>query len=97
MKTRIFLLTLFSLPAFLWSQESLSQNSFIESSQESKWVPPPPVSESDREVKFLLQADYQQDADLQGEAFSMFDLSAKRAIDENSVMADGLVRFRKNL
>jgi len=57
----------------------------------------PPTSESDRDLKFLLQADFQQDADLQGQAFSMFDVSARRVLDENSVSADGLIRFRKSL
>jgi len=65
--------------------------------QENKWVAPPPADESDRLVKFDLQAVFQQDADLSGEAFSMFDLSAKRTLDENSVFAEGLVRFRKSL
>jgi hypothetical protein len=79
------------------AQETLTQNSFLSTGQENKWVPPPPVSESDRDIRFLLQADYQQDANLQGQAFSMFDLSAKRMLDENSVSADGLVRIRKGL
>jgi hypothetical protein len=97
MKIRTFLVLLFSLPVLLFGEESFLQNSFLETGQENKWVSPPPVSESDRDIKFLLQADYQQDADLQGQAFSMFDVSAKRILDENSVSADGLIRIRKSL
>jgi hypothetical protein len=97
MKTFKFFAFVFCLASLLMAQETVSQNSFIEAGQENRWVPPPPVSESDRDVKFLLQADYQQDADLQGQAFSMFDLSARRVLDENSVSADGLVRIRKGL
>src|SRR5579883_1827810 len=74
-----------------------SNFSFTDSGQENKWVAPPPVDESDRMVKFDLQAAFQQDADLQGQAFSMLDLSAKRTLDENSVFAEGLLRFRKSL
>ncbi len=96
MKIRTFFI-LFCLPTLLLAEETFSQNSFLETGQENKWVAPPPVSESSREIKFLLQADFQQDADLQGQAFSMFDLSAKRSLDENSVSADGLIRFRKSL
>ncbi len=97
MKTIFFLVAAVLISSILPAQETFSQNSFIESAQENKWAPPPPVTDSDREIKFLLQADYQQDADLQGQAFSMFDLSAKRTLDENSVSADGLVRVRKSL
>jgi len=97
MKLRTLLLVTLALPTLLLGQETISQNSFLESGQENKWVPPPPTSESDRDLKFLLQADFQQDADLQGQAFSMFDVSARRVLDENSVSADGLIRFRKSL
>jgi hypothetical protein len=97
MKIKTFLLIVIALPTLLLGQEPLSQNSFLASGQENKWVSPPPATDSDREIKFLLQADYQQDADLQGQAFSMFDLSAKRSLDENSVLADGLIRIRKSL
>src|ERR1019366_5485914 len=74
-----------------------SDFSFSDSSTENKWVDPPPVDERDRLVKYLLQADYQYDAPLPCQAFSMFDLSAKRQLDENSILAEGLVRFRKSL
>lgn len=74
-----------------------SDTTFSDSTQENKWVAPPPVDESDRLVKFDLQANFQQDADLNGQAFSILDLSAKRPLDENSVFAEGLLRFRKSL
>lgn len=88
-----FTLVLLFQPAFADSDFNFSSDS----TQENKWVAPPPVDESDRTVKFNLQAAFQQDADLEGQAFSMLDLSAKRTLDENSVFAEGLVRFRKSL
>lgn len=85
---------------FFWSTAFADDNpnfSFSDSSQENKWVPPSPVDESDRLIKLDLQASFQHDADLQDQPFSVFDLSAKRLLDENSVLAEGLVRFRKSL
>ena len=75
-----FLGFLFWAPAFADEKSDLS---FADSNTENKWIAPPPVDESDRLVKFLLQADYQYDYTLPGQAFSMFDLSAKRQLDEN--------------
>jgi hypothetical protein len=66
-------------------------------SQGNKWVASSPVDESDRLIKFTLQADYQQDANIQGQAFSVLDISAKRLLDENAVTADALLRIEKNL
>ncbi|HJT25219.1 MAG TPA: hypothetical protein VJ873_11635, partial [bacterium] len=90
----LFLLTSLLQPVF--ADDNLVFSS-TDSSQENKWVAPPPVDESDRQVKFDIQAAFQHDADLQDQAFSMLDLSAKRTLDENSVLAEGLVRFRKSL
>jgi hypothetical protein len=70
---------------------------FSDENQQSQWVPPPPTDASDRLVAFNLRAAFQHDADLQDQAFSMLDLSAERPLDENSVTADGLIRFRKSL
>src|SRR5581483_10966606 len=72
-------------------------SSLNDSSPEAQWVAPPPVDENGRLIKFDLQASFQHDADLKDQAFSMFDLSAKRQLDDNSVLAEGLVRFRKSL
>jgi hypothetical protein len=71
--------------------------SSTDSSQGNKWVAPSPVDESDRLIKFTLQADYQQDANVQGQAFSVLDISAKRQLDENAVTADALLRVEKNI
>lgn len=72
-------------------------SSLNDNSPETQWVAPPPADESGRLVKFDLQASFQHDADLKDQAFSMFDLSAKRQLDDNSVLAEGSVRFRKSL
>src|ERR1035438_8342814 len=98
MKKRISLLLIpffFGLACPLLADDEMS--GFSDSTPENKWVAPPPVDESDRLVKFLIQADFQHDADLRDQSFGMLDLSAKRLLDENSVMAEGLVRFRKDL
>ncbi len=98
MKTAIFsfLLILVSVPVWAEDDTSFFKDS-SDSNQENNWVPPPPPNEDSRDLRFLLQADFQQDSAIQGQAFSMFDLSAKRQLDENSVLAEGLVRFRKSL
>ncbi len=79
-----------------YADEKLSET-INNSSGENLWVPPAPIDESGRVLKFLIQADYQQDNDLPSRAFSMIDLSAKRQLDENSVLGEGLIRFRKDL
>ncbi len=94
----IFLALFIMISGSAWAQEDASFfNDSGDSGRENKWTAPPPVNEEDRDLRFLLQADFQQDSVLQGQAFSMFDLSAKRQLDENSVLAEGLVRFRKSL
>jgi len=90
----LLLLTLLFQPLY---GENSSDFTFGDSDQENKWVPPLPVDESDRLVQFNLQAAFQHDAVLQDQAFSMLDFSAKRQLDENNVLAQGLVRFRKSL
>ena len=87
-------ITLLTIP--LCAEENLT-SSFNDPSNDIRWVPPSPVDENDRILKFLIQADYQQDSVLPGRAFSMIDLSAKRQLDENSVVGEGLIRFRKDL
>ena len=90
----IFALGLSLAPIF--AQETPS-NSFTDSSPETKWVAPPPVDANSRILLFDLQAAFQHDSYVQDQAFSMLDLSAKRPLDENSILADGMVRFRKSL
>jgi hypothetical protein len=70
---------------------------FADSNSENKWVAPPPVDDSDRTVSYDLQAIYQNDTDHPNSESSVLDLSVKRALDENSVMAEGLVRVEKGL
>jgi hypothetical protein len=74
-----------------------SSPSFADSGSDNKWVAPPPVDDSDRTVSYDLQALYQNDTDHPNSESSVLDLSIKRALDENSVMADGLVRVEKGL
>ncbi len=88
----ITLLTL-SIPVFADENPTSS----LDNSTGNQWVAPPPSDDSGRMLKFLIQAEYQQDSVLPGQAFSMFDLSAKRQLDENSVLGEGLIRFRKSL
>jgi hypothetical protein len=97
MKRTCLTLAFFALSlAPIFAQETPS-NSFIDSSPETKWVAPPPVDANSRILLFDLQAAFQHDAYVQDQAFSMLDLSAKRPLDENSILADGMVRFRKSL
>jgi hypothetical protein len=92
--TFIFIILIFPF-SVVFADEGLS--STFTDSQENKWVAPPPVDESDRLIKLTLQADFEQDADIQGQAFSVLDISAKRPLDENAVTADALLRVEKNL
>lgn len=91
----IFMTLVLSIGA-VFGQET-SNNTFTDSSPETKWVAPPPVDPNSRILLFDLQAAFQHDVNVQDQAFSMLDLSAKRPLDENSILADGMVRFRKNL
>lgn len=77
--------------------EEIQDTMKYEADSESRWVAPPPADENARLIKFLLQADYQQDGSTQGQAYSVLDLSAKRQLDESSVLAEGLIRVRKSL
>jgi hypothetical protein len=70
---------------------------FADSGPDNKWVAPPPVDDNDRTVSYDLQALYQNDTDHPNSESSVLDLSIKRALDENSVLADGLVRVEKGL
>lgn len=98
MKTNLILLSSMILMLAIPVLADENSETFpIESSSDNRWVPPPPVDESGKILKFLIQADYQQDRDLPGRAFSMIDLSAKRQLDENSVLGEGVIRFRKDL
>lgn len=99
MKLHIYLPIFISLVLLMTpvlGQEA-SNNSFADPSPETKWVAPPPVDANSRILLFDLQAAFQHDVNVQDQAFSMLDLSAKRPLDENSILADGMVRFRKNL
>jgi hypothetical protein len=74
-----------------------SNSAFTDSTQENAWVAPPPIDENDRLVKFSLQAAYQYGANQPGVPFSFLDVSAKRLLDENSILAEGLFRVQKPL
>ncbi|HVZ79168.1 MAG TPA: hypothetical protein VHE12_00045 [bacterium] len=90
-------LVLFLCCSSIFAQETSSSSFFNESPAESKWIAPPPVDANNRVLLFDLQAAFQHDEDVKDQAFSMLDLSLKRPLDENSILADGLLRFRKNL
>ena len=79
----------------LWAQDS--SLGFADAAPDNKWVAPPPVDDNDRNVSYDLQALYQNDLDHPNSESSILDLSVKRALDENSVMAEGFVRFEKGL
>jgi hypothetical protein len=70
---------------------------FADASPDHKWVAPPPVDNNDRDVSYDLQALYQNDLDHPNSESSLLDFSVKRALDENSIMAEGLVRVEKGL
>ena len=90
-----------SLTICLWVSpfQAYSDSDFPtpDSSQDNKWVAPPPSDGNDRLVKFNVRAAYQNDADLADTPFVMIDMSAQRALDENASTAEGLIRFRKAL
>jgi len=89
-----FLVAALFLTAGAPAQENPSP---FEQDPEARWQAPPPVDEAARVLKFTLQAAYQRDRTLPGECFSMLDLSVKRKLDENSILAEGWVRLRKSL
>ncbi len=98
MKTLVLALsisTLWTILTPVWAQDS--SLGFADSGPDNKWVAPPPVDDSDRTVSYDLQALYQNDTDHPNSESSVLDLSIKRALDENSVMADGLLRVSKGL
>jgi hypothetical protein len=89
-----FLIVTLFLPTWATAQADPSS---LDQDPETRWQAPPPVDETARVLKFTLQAAYQRDRVLAGEAFSMLDLSVKRKLDENSILAEGWVRLRKSL
>ena len=93
-------------PLFILLVWCLSSNSasaqdsslgFADPAPDHKWVAPPPVDDNNRDVSYNLQALYQNDLDHPNSENSLLDFSVKRALDENSVMAEGLVRVEKGL
>ncbi|HVM31660.1 MAG TPA: hypothetical protein VMU88_00860, partial [bacterium] len=70
---------------------------FADAGPDNRWVAPPPVDDSDRLVDYTLQALYQNNTDRPNSESSVLDLSIKRALDENSVMAEGWARVEKGL
>ncbi|MGH7738606.1 MAG: hypothetical protein ACREL1_00520, partial [bacterium] len=84
----------------LSSTQALAEDSdfgFADSTPENKWVAPPPPDASDRLAVYDLQVLYQNDVDHPNSEDSILDLSIKRPLDENAVLADGEVRLEKNL
>lgn len=77
--------------------QGVQTSSFVDPSPSHPWVAPPPLDENSRLLKISLNANFQRDGDLPGLAYSTFDLSAKRKLDEHAVIAEGSIRFRKDL
>jgi hypothetical protein len=94
---RFFLLTVFFL--LVGTKTYADDTGFTQgdTSTDNHWVAPPPVDENDRIVSFDLQALYQNDFNLPNTPYSLLDISAKRQLDENGILADGLFRVQKNL
>jgi hypothetical protein len=98
MKTSVLVLPLFLLSmTFIPAFAEDSALGFADPGSDNKWIAPPPADDTDRTVSYDLQALYQNDVDHPNSESSVFDLSVKRALDENSIMADGLVRVEKGL
>jgi hypothetical protein len=62
-----------------------------------RWVGPPAPIEEGRQLRYLVHFAYMEDAVARGRALSLFDLSARRRLDEYAVTAEGTVRFQKEL
>ena len=64
---------------------------------QDKWLPPPIPTDDGRLVRYLVHFAYFDDAIARGRALSMFDLTARRKLDEYNVSAEGTVRFQKKV
>jgi len=81
-----------------WAEdEPVTMTAETETTTQDKWLPPPAPSDDGRLVKYLVHFAYFDDAVAKGRTLSMFDLTARRKLDEYNISAEGTVRFQKGL